>query len=231
MLTPEEIAGIPLFADLGQVERERLARGAEDIRLVPGEFAVNAGEERALFTVLEGRVETVGFVDGVERVFGGRGVGDLLGEVPIALLTTFPMSFRAAEPTRVMRVEAREYHVIAATAPEVGVRLGALARDRIGALQGIATDLPPPRAIVVGHRWDAACAKLRAFLDRNQIRFSWITPDTPGASAEWGGPLPADEDCPVIRVVDGKTVVRPQLSRVAELLASARRRLPRSTTR
>ena len=30
--------------------------------------------------------------------------------------------------------------------------------------------------------------------------------------------MPADEDCPTIRVVDGKTVVRPQLRRVAELL-------------
>src|SRR5207247_2613616 len=41
------------------------------------------------------------------------------------------------------------------------------------------------------------------------------------AADQWGGPLPADEDCPVIRVVDGKTVVRPQLSRVAELLGLA----------
>ena len=38
---------------------------------------------------------------------------------------------------------------------------------------------------------------------------------------QWGGPLPAEEDFPVIRVVDGKTVVRPQLRRVAELLALA----------
>ena len=36
-----------------------------------------------------------------------------------------------------------------------------------------------------------------------------------------GRPLPGDEDCPTIRVVDGKTVVRPQLRRVAELLGVA----------
>ena len=218
MVTPDDIAGVPLFADLGDAERERLARSAADIRLVPGEFAVNAGDERALFAILEGRVETIGFVDGIERVFGGRRVGDLIGEVPIALGTTFPMSFRASEPTRVIRIEAQDYHAIAASAPEVGVKLGTLARERIGALQGIAADLPPPRAIVVGYRWDAACARLRAFLDRNQVRFSWIIPDAPGASEEWGGALPPAEDCPVIRVVDGKTVVQPQLSRVAELL-------------
>ena len=42
-------------------------------------------------------------------------------------------------------------------------------------------------------------------------------PDAP-TPPRVGGPLPAADDCPVIRVVDGKTVVRPQLRRVAELL-------------
>ena len=72
---------------------------------------------------------------------------------------------------------------------------------------------------MVGHRWDAACAELRRFLDRNQITFRWVTPDGLDTAEQWGGPLPAEEDWPAIRVVDGKTVVRPQLRRVAELLA------------
>ena len=71
---------------------------------------------------------------------------------------------------------------------------------------------------MVGHRWDASCAELRRFLDRNQITFTWLTPDAPDAAEQWGGPLPAEGDWPAIRVVDGKTVVRPQLRRVAELL-------------
>jgi thioredoxin reductase (NADPH) len=221
MVTADEVLAVPIFAGLTPVQRERLSRAAADIRLVPGEHAVHAGDERALFAVLDGRLETVALVDGVERVVGGRRVGDLIGEVPIALGTTFPFGFRAAEPTRLMRLEAHDYHAIAASAPEVAVELGALARERIGALQGITADRPPPRAIVVGHRWDASCAQLRRFLDRNQINFAWITPDAPDAAEEWGGRMPADDDCPVIRVVDGKTVVRPQLRRVAELLGLA----------
>jgi thioredoxin reductase (NADPH) len=218
MVTADEIAAVALFADLGEAERERLSRLAADVRLVPGEYAVHAGDERVLFAVLEGRLETVDLVDGVERVVGGRGAGDLIGEVPMTLATTFPFGFRAAEPTRLMRIEAQTYHGIAAATPDVGVRLGEMARERISGLQGIASHPPPPRAIVVGHRWDASCSQLRRFLDRNQVTFRWVTPDTADAVEQWGGPLPADEDCPVIRVVGGKTVVKPRLSRVADLL-------------
>jgi thioredoxin reductase (NADPH) len=99
--------------------------------------------------------------------------------------------------------------------------VGRLAAHRIGGsrgLQGIAAEPPPPRALVVGHRWDASCAELRRFLDRNQVTYKWLTPDASDAGERWGGLLPGDGDLPAIQVVGGKTVIRPQLRRVAELL-------------
>jgi thioredoxin reductase (NADPH) len=224
MVTADEIAGVTIFAALGPAERERLSRVAADISLSPGEYAANEGDERALYGLLEGRIEVVKLVDGIERVLGERHPGDLIGEVPITLGTVFPVGFRAAERSRVMRVGAEDYHDVAAAAPYVGQEVAKLAAHRIGGssgLQGIAAEPPPPRAIVVGQRWDASCAELRRFLDRNQVSFRWLTPDAPDAAEQWGGPLPAEEDCPTIRVVDGKTVVRPQLRRVAELLGLA----------
>jgi thioredoxin reductase (NADPH) len=221
MVTADEIAGISVFAALGPAERERLSRAAADLSLAAGENAADEGGERALFAVLEGRIEAVKRVDGIDRVVGERRPGELFGEVPIALGTVFPVAFRAAEPSRVMRIEARDYHAVAAVEPEVGKQIGKLASHRMGGsrgLQGIAAEPPPPRAIVVGHRWDPSCAELRRFLDRNQITFTWVTPDAPDAAEQWGGPLPAEGDCPTIRIVDGKTVTRPQLRRVAELL-------------
>src|SRR5262249_15042906 len=84
-------------------------------------------------------------------------------------------------------------------------------------LQGLAAEPSPPRAVVVGSRLDPASAELRHFLDRNQISFVWVQPDAADAHHTSGGPAPGVAGPPVIRFVDGKTVVRPQLRRVAEL--------------
>src|SRR5436309_12199453 len=189
MVTTDEIARISVFAALGPAERERLSRAAADLSLVPGEYAADEGGERALFAVLEGRIEAVKLVDGIERVVGERRPGELFGEVPIALGTVFPVGFRAAERSRVMRVEPHDYHAVAAVAPDVAKEVGRLASDRIGGaggLQGIAADPPPPRAIVVGDKWDTASAELRHFLERNQISFKWLTPDASDAAEQWG---------------------------------------------
>jgi len=221
VVTPEEITAVELFASLDEAERERLSRAAADISLQPGEFAAHDGDERALFALLAGRIEAVKVVDGIERVVGERLPGDVFGEVPIVLGTVFPVGFRAAEPSRVMRVQPNAYHALAAEAPAIAQALGKLAAHRMAGprgLQGIAAAPPPPRAIVVGHRWDAASTALRRFLDRNQISFTWLAADAPDDTDQWGGALPGDDDLPAIRVIGGKTVVRPQLRRVAELL-------------
>jgi thioredoxin reductase (NADPH) len=221
MVTAEEIGEVGAFAALDTAEREQLSRVAADIGLVSGEYAANEGDERAIFAVLVGRIEAVKAVDGVERVVGERLPGDVFGEVPIVLGTVFPVGFRAAEKSRVMRIEPHDYHAVAAVVPDVGKEIGKLAGHRMGGsrgLEGIAADPPPPRAIVIGHRWDPSCVELRRFLDRNQITFKWLTPEIPDAADQWGGPLPAEEDWPAMRIVDGKTVVQPQLRRVAELL-------------
>ena len=221
MVTTEEIGQVTLFAALDQGQRERLARVAADISLMPGEYAADEGAERALFAVLEGRIEPVKHVDGIARVVGERLPGEIFGEVPIVLGTVFPVGFRAAEPSRVMRIEPHDYHAVASVVPELAKEVGGLAAHRMtGArgLQGIAAEPPPPRAIVVGHRWDASCTELRRFLERNQVSHKWLTPDAADAADVWDGSLPSDGDLPAIRVVGGKTVIRPQLRRVAELL-------------
>jgi len=221
MVTVEEMGRFDVFAALDPADCERLCRVAADISVGPGEFVVHEDDERALFGVIEGRMEVVSVVDGVERVIGERRPGDVFGEMSIALGMRHPAGLRAAEASRVLRIEPRDYHAVAAVAPEVGKRVGLLASNRISGPRGwqaLVSAPAPSRAIVIGRRWDPGCAELRRFLDRNQVRFRWLQPDVPADAQQWSGALPAEGDYPAIRVESGKTVVRPQLRRVAELL-------------
>jgi thioredoxin reductase (NADPH) len=121
----------------------------------------------------------------------------------------------------VFRIELDDFQALAGAAPEVGERVGLAALNRLGGPRGLqarASAPAPFRAIVFGHRRDTSCAELRRFLDRNQIRFRWLKPDVPADAEQWPGALPPEGDLPALRVVNGKTVVRPQLRRVAELL-------------
>src|SRR5436190_3478950 len=157
MVTADEVGRVTIFTCLDAADRDRLSRAAADISLMPGEFAAHEGDDRALFAILEGRIEAVKLVDGVERVVGERREGDIFGEVPMTLGTVFPVGFRAAESSRVMRVEPHDYHAVVAVAPDVGKEVGKLASNRIGGsggLQGLAAEPPPPRAIIVGDRWE-----------------------------------------------------------------------------
>ena len=221
MITADDIRAVTVFAALAPEHCERLAKAAADITLLAGEYAANEGAERALFAVLEGRIEATKLVDGVERIVGERKPGDIFGEVPVTLGSPFPVGFRAAEKSRVIRVEPDDYFALVAVAPDVAKEVGGIASDRISGaagLQGIAATPSEPRATVVGDRWDATSADLRRFLDRNQITFRWIHADDADAADKWDAPLPLEGDRPAIRLADGKVVVRPQLRRVAELL-------------
>lgn len=218
MLTIEDVRSIPLFSTLAVTELERLAESSADLHLAAGEFAVHEGEDRALYAVLAGKIEVVKLFDGIERTLGWRLPGTIFGEVPIAFGTAFVGGYRAAEPSRVFRVDPRQYYAVAAACPEIAVKVGTLARERIGGLQGLAAEPPEARVTIIGNRWDPACSTLRQFLARNQISYEWMTHDAPELSARWSDPFPTDDDCPVLRLPDGTLLGRPAPRDLAERL-------------
>jgi thioredoxin reductase (NADPH) len=232
MLTVDEIRAVPLFSELGQAELDLLARTSADVRLAAGEFAAHEGsEERVLCAVLAGKVEVVRQFDGIERTLGWRPAGSIFGELPVALGTPLFAGYRASEPSRIMRVEIREYYAVAAASPEVALKVAALARERIGGMQGISAEVPKPRVTIVGHRWDSDCGLLRQFLARNQITYDWMTPDSADLPSRWNGARPADDECPALKLADGTRLVRPTTRDVAERLGlETKARLPEYDT-
>jgi thioredoxin reductase (NADPH) len=218
MLTADDVRAIPLFSTISETDLGRLAQAAADLHLGAGEFAVHEGGERALYAVIAGKIEVVKLVDGIERTLGWRVPGAIFGEVPLTLGTPFPGGYRASMPSRVMRIDAQQYYAVAATAPDVSLKVSALARERIGGLQGIAAEAPKPRVTMFGLRWDSTCTDLRRFLARNQITYEWVTPDAPDLARRWPASRPADVDCPVLRLADGALMTRPNARDLAQRL-------------
>ncbi|MEO8346164.1 MAG: FAD-dependent oxidoreductase [Betaproteobacteria bacterium] len=218
MLTIDEVRNVPLFSKLPEGDLDRLVRTSADIHLGAGEFAVPEGGERALYAVLSGKLEVVKLFDGVERTLGWRLPGTIFGEVPIAFGTPFPGGYRAAEPSRVMRVEPRQYYALAASAPEVAVQVGALARERIAGLQGITAEVPKTQVTIFGPRWDSTCGELRRFLSRNQVSHDWVTPDSPDFASIGTANGPNDANFPVVGLADGTVISKPTLRDLARLL-------------
>ncbi|WP_423066748.1 FAD-dependent oxidoreductase [Devosia sp. CN2-171] len=218
MLTADELAVVPTFSALDLAVLRELARGSADIRLGPGEYAVHEGDEPTLLVVLAGTLDIIKRVDGIERKIGARAEGMLHGEVPIIYGTQFQAGARAAEPVRIARIEARQFHAAAAMAPELARSMGELARERIGGLQSITANARRAKVTILGQRWDPACLELRRFLASNQIAFDGYTPDAPELAEHWHGEVPGTDSLPALQIVDGPTLVRPGLRELAELL-------------
>jgi len=218
MLSLDELKAIPLFADLAPHELERVAREAADIHLVAGEFAVHEDEDRALFAVVSGRIEATKLTDGIEEHVGWRGPGVLFGEVPITLGAKFPVAFRASEPSRVLKLEARQYHALVADVPGIAEHVGALAKERLGGLQGMAVKAPKVQVMLIGERWENRCHDLKRFLARNQIAYDWLAPDAPEVAARWPAERFDPADGPTLVLADGARLACPPLRDVADRL-------------
>lgn len=216
MIDGSELRAVQAFSKATDDDRDRVARSAADITLQTGDYAAHEGDPRALFVVLSGKIEVTKSIEGIERTIGWRMPGQVFGEVPIVFGTPFQGSFRAAEPSRVMRVEAADFHALAARCPEALTDVAALARERIGGLQGIALTPARKRATLLGERGDPACRVLQAFLTRNQISFDWCTPDDPALGTRWPGPSVARDDLPALVCDDGTLVVRASTRVVAQ---------------
>ncbi len=203
MFSLDELRAVPLFASLTDEQVWQLAKAGADIRLLPGEYILHEGDtRRALFILIDGRIEVTKFVDGGERVIGVRGPGESFGELPLVLNAPFAASFRATERSRVMRVDAKEFQAVAASAPEFSAAVRAAAMERVGGLQDIAAEPLQAPLTVIGPRWDNATHELREFLIRNSIDFDWVYPT-------------ADSAYPLVRLTNGSVLTEPSIRDVA----------------
>ena len=219
MISADDLRAVPLLAPAPVAELERLARVAADLHIPAGGYAVNEGDPRALYVVLAGTAEVTKVVGGVERAIGVRGPGQVFGEVPLVLGTPLLASLRAQTACRIVRIDAREMHLLAAAVPEISEGLGALARDRIEGLQDIAAEEPEPTAYVFGARWDDRCYRLRAFLERNLVEFDWVIADEAVPDHHADDLEALCDRLPAVRIRGGPLLIQPELRELARRLS------------
>ena len=214
MFTIEELATIPLFSELGEKELEFLAGAVEDIHLIPGEYVAHEGDSRFLAVVVEGTTELTKVVNGVERVIGVRGPGELGGEVPMTLGTPLPASMRAVDPARVLKLTVEDFHTLAAMAPQISATVGAAAVERMEMLRSATAQPPEPALFVIGPRLDPGVHSCDSFLRRNQIPYERLDPDDAGAVGRTLGAA-VGEPYPVVVLRDGTRLIAPTMRSVA----------------
>jgi thioredoxin reductase (NADPH) len=205
VITVDELRTIPIFAALPDPTLEYVAGAVEDIRLIAGEYFAHEGDERALFIVVEGGAQITKIVNGEERVIGVRKPGQFFGEVPMTLSTPFPASGRAAEASRIIKLDVTAFYTVAAMAPTIPARVATLARRYLDSLQEIAAEQPETDVRLVGPRRDARTHQVATFLTRNQVAFERVTLDDAEPGAAY----------PVLELADGTRIVSPTMHEIA----------------
>jgi thioredoxin reductase (NADPH) len=206
MITADGLRALHVFDSVPDEGLAYLAGAVEDIRLVPGEYFAHEGDDRALFIVVEGLAEITKVVNSEERVIGTRTPGRFFGEVPMTLSTPFPASGRAAEPTRVLKLEPSVYYTLAALAPSVPDRVAGLARRYLDSLQTMAAEQREPDVRLIHARRSARAHRVIGFLTRNQVEFERVTADV----------APDDPAYPIVEVADGRRWENPTMRELAE---------------
>ena len=190
--------------DLRRARRGRAASGsrraAADITLAPGEYAAHEGGERALFAVLDGRIEAVKLVDGIERVVGerqrrrhlrrgaDRARDGLPGRLPRGRDDARPADRAARLPRHRLRRSRTSRRRSAGSRP-TGWRVRAACRAS-----------PPSRrrrgrssSATAGTRPAPSCG---ASSTATRSPSTGSRPTRRTRPTQWGGPLPADDDLP-----------------------------------
>ncbi|ADV65771.1 FAD-dependent oxidoreductase [Deinococcus maricopensis] len=214
MITADLMRAVPLLRDLDDATCEQLAATAADIHLNPGEWLVQEGEVPAFYVLLSGELEVTKTSGGEAHVLNHYRPGDAFGEVPLLLGSAAVANLRATTESRVMRLEADDFHDLMAASERVASQVLRTMSRRVADLQRLALDAPTRPTLIVGARVDVACYGLREFFSRNRLPFRWVDPDEPATRAHL--PSGAQGPYPLVVLPDGTVLHQPHPREVAE---------------
>ena len=218
MITAEHLKTVPLLANVPERELTVIASRAADVYLRTNDWLIQEGEVPAFFILLSGKLTVSKYVGGIERVINTYRPGDHAGEVPLLLGSPAIASLRAAEATRVCRLEPEDFRDLIAACAQLNAELMRTMATRIGHLQQVTAETPIATVRLIGHRFDLACHALRDFLARNRVSFRWHDIHDPEARIGLAPTPQPTEAYPVVVLPDGERLTTPTFRTVAERL-------------
>lgn len=130
--TVDELRSVSLFSGLDDDQLAWFCEHGEKIELNPGDRMLERGQPAdEMFVVVTGSVDGYEQVGGQLLVVATTEPGQATGTLPFSRMTHYPRYVVAVEPSRVLRVDKRDFREMLNVAWEVGARLVAQMSDRV----------------------------------------------------------------------------------------------------
>jgi len=174
LIRPDEVEKIPVFSCLSEAEVRHLVEIAADLQFAKDEWLIREGSTCGFFVILSGRFETYKEVNGREERISdhyGYGVGDFVGEVPILLGTPSFASIRAAEPSRVMRIDPAQLRSLMLKSPQCGEMVMQTMNFRVNRIKNYVHGSPLSRVQIFEKADGLRFTEIRRFLSMSGIEF------------------------------------------------------------
>jgi thioredoxin reductase (NADPH) len=218
LIEANELEEVPLFAGVTPALRALIASRSAEIVVAPGEWVTREGDPAYLWVVLSGEVERVRLMSGRETQSTTFDPTEFFGEFSVILGTESFISIRALRSSRLMRLDPSDLHLLITESKEAAAFMAQTLIRRVSIFgEGYGT-YGARQAVVIGTDLDAASHAIRDFLSRNQVAFEWLDLDD-SVDTEFIAKLGVDtSSCPLVRLADGRTLVKPELQVLAEAL-------------
>jgi small-conductance mechanosensitive channel/CRP-like cAMP-binding protein len=133
----ELLRDVPLFGDLTEAERRRLAELSQTRLFAPNEVIVREGDQgEEMFVILRGRATVVLQQPDAERVFVNRlGPGDFFGEMSLVSGAKRTASVQALEECEVIAINADTFRMLLVSSPGLGERIREIVAERTARLE------------------------------------------------------------------------------------------------
>jgi thioredoxin reductase (NADPH) len=218
LIEANELDEVPLFAGATPALRALIASRSAEIVAAPGEWITREGDAPYLWVVLSGEVERVRLLSGRETQSTTFDPTEFFGEFSVILGTESFISIRALQPSRLMRMDPADLHLLVTESTDAAALMAQTLIRRVSIFRDSYGMYGAHQAVVIGSDLDAASHAIRDFLSRNQVAFEWLDLDSV-VEAEFIAKLGIDtSSCPLVRLADGRTLVKPELATLAEAL-------------